>query len=203
MQIQKFNRIDFDSYISYNGILNRTKFKNNYAMFYEFKNAKKMVEEAKVLYERLYQDIEHIAYINFYFNTVAPKYAYFVNNVIGFNKLFDGVLNNLDSEPTRYNTYLQYRELYKTGSIKLLKEAVVESFCCSLPIQCLLLMDRESKYLDEPIRFFEKLQLKKEYQSFEGMLDILRRLGFKVKINVPQKWNKDLIFDILILEKKG
>lgn len=203
MQITKFNRVDFDTYVKDNAILDKKIFKKNYSMFYDFKNAKKMVEEARAIYEHLSQNITHMAYLDFYFNTIEPKYAYFINNIIGFNKLFDGLLKNLVSDPTNYNTYLRYREIYKTGSIKLLKEAIVESFCCSLPIQCLLLMDKEPNYLDEPIRFFEKLQLKKEYQSFEGMLDILKRFNFKVKTNLPQRWNKNLIFNVLILNNKG
>lgn len=41
MQIVKSNRVDFDTYVKDNAILDKKIFKKNYSMFYDFKNAKK------------------------------------------------------------------------------------------------------------------------------------------------------------------
>lgn len=200
MRIQISNPIDFDKYVTDNKLLDKKEFYKRHVPF-SYKDARKMINKAKEIYNLLLKRKKYLKFIDFNFSDIMPKYAYIIHNSFHFNKLFNKIKYNLDSEPSEYDTFLYCRTVYKTGSIKLLKKAIVESFCCSLPIQCLLLLGGNEDCLSTPISFFEPIRLKKEYQNFEGIITIFNRLGFRVALEIPKRWDNNLIYNVFILEK--
>lgn len=149
-----------------------------------------MINEGIDISNIFYKYKKHIAYFQFGLDFFPGDYAYVSDNTIYFD-IIKGCPEYITSWPRSYDIQNKYKTIFKTGSVKLLKQAIFESFIFSISTQCLLLQSDidVDKYLEAPICFYDRLWFKQKYQDYDFLMELIKKMGFKQVADVPKRWD--------------